>query len=115
MTPIKRILSITALVGLAACTPLQLEAPAPEGALECALDLGLALGYEPMAGGTDSGFIQLRRNEMLGMDQTITVTVVRGTLRIQAAGRTDDDETMSPSGQTKEDAERILAECSQGS
>jgi hypothetical protein len=106
-----RIAPVAALLALVACTPLQLEAPAPEGALECALDLGLQMGYEPVAGGTDSGFIRMERKDVGSIEQTITVTQVRGTMRIRAAGRLDEDEAVGPSGRTREDAERILAEC----
>lgn len=114
MRTIKRATPLAVLVAALACSPMHLEAPAPDGALECALDLGLGLGYEPTAGGIDSGFIRLERHELLGMEQTITVTQVRGVLRIQASGRMDEGETVSPDGQTKEDAQRILDTCSAG-
>lgn len=132
----RRVALLAAVLASAACgsSALQLEAPAPDGALDCALDRVTALGWEPAEGGTSGQFLTLVRSIdytagdagrevaaralTLGLAgsnrlerERMTITRAGGVLRIQLTGVYENGEAGEPSGEGREHAEGVLTAC----
>lgn len=104
------------------------SAPAPANALSCALRTTAGLGYTPIAGGVNDGYIKLERksDRNLGgavaaamvpgrrkpaaMDH-ITVTGAGETLRINAVGMTSDNKPTNPSTESDGHVQAIISSC----
>lgn len=114
--------------------PRVLSAPAPDGALACALRQTVQLGYDPMSGGVADGFIRLRRSRgwsggdvagettarlmtlgLMGSTRVETehleVVGASGLLRVRTYAVDSDGEVISPTDRTVHDAEGVLAAC----
>lgn len=125
------------LLALPACSPARavvFESPAPEGALDCALRTAVQMGFNPLDGGRDAGFIRLARPTeytageaaqeltarmmsagMMGSNRQIvehvTLTGADGILRVQVIGVDEAGELMDPIGASRERARQILDAC----
>jgi hypothetical protein len=109
-------------------------APAPEGALGCALRTTAGLGYIPIAGGVGDGYIKVARKieyrasdaaqevgmrvmtlGMKGVNRTeydhLTVTGAGETLRITAIGVGENGKATDPRPMTEGHVQAIISAC----
>jgi hypothetical protein len=135
-----RFLPLVLALALAGCggSARMYSAPAPEGALSCALDQATALGYSPTEGGTAGGFVRVERklNQTAGSVASeaatrymtlgfkghnrteydrLTFTQAGANLRISASGVKESGDATSPTDSGRAHAEEILMACSSGS
>lgn len=134
----RKLLAVLALALLTACAsarPVAFQAPAPDGALDCALREATELGYYPLDGGKDAGFIKLARpteysagdvakeagtrlmtlglagSNRQTMDH-LTLTGAGGILRVQVVGIDEQDKVRDPDAASQERARTVLEACS---
>jgi hypothetical protein len=127
-----------AVLGVSACAsarPVAFQGAAPEGALDCALGKATELGYYPLDGGRDAGFIRMARAteytagevaqeataRLLTMglagsnrqkSEHITLTGAGGMLRVQLLGFDEQDNPVNPNKAAQDRARGILEACS---
>lgn len=103
-------------------------APAPANALDCALRITAGLGYTPVAGGVNDGFIRLARTTDRNIggaiasvmvpgrsnpakEDHITVTNAGTALRITLVGLDSDTKQTKPSDQADGHVQAIISGC----
>lgn len=136
MIPLRTFVTSIAVAAAAGCAsnPVAFSAPAPAGALECALRQAAQLGYQPTAGGVSSGYINFSapigntggaiaketatRVMTLGMKGSnrpirneMTVTSGAGILRVQPFTLYENEKRGDVSATARADSEGILAAC----
>lgn len=113
---------------------LEVAAPAPASALDCAMRQLTTLGYTPLEGGVSDGYIRFvsvipnsagaaaaeagTRLATFGMkghtravQNVVTVIGAGGTLRLRGGTVYENEKSGEPSATVKADAEGVLAAC----
>lgn len=128
--------TIPALLLLASCAagPRTYSAPSISTGLDCALEQTAALGYEPVAGGTNDGYVRVARQASytagdvakeaaarvatLGIKGSnrvtgdfLTITNTSNVLRIVATGRDEQNRATAPSKEAQSHAVSLIAAC----
>jgi hypothetical protein len=127
---------IAALALLAACGGLpSYSVPAPEGALDCAVEEAAELGYRKLEGEVEAGVVRMGKyippppgrdlsepDEELGdvvltdfedipLQSQIRLSYSGGELRVQVLSEREPDLATRRTGDASEDAQRVLASC----
>jgi hypothetical protein len=116
----KSLILAAALPLLAACggsIVRSYAAPAPADALDCSLRTMAGLGYTPIAGGKNDGYIRFARAYQTGMIRKstrydhITVTSAGSQLRITVAGVDEDNKAIKGTEEALGHAQAIISGC----
>jgi hypothetical protein len=123
--------AVAAAVAFSACAgnPARMySAPAPANALACALRTTAGLGYTPIAGGVNDGYIRLARKSDSNLGGAVAAAMIPGrrnpaafdhitvtgageTLRISAVGVDSKEKPTNPSSESDGHVQAIIAGC----
>jgi hypothetical protein len=106
------------LAGACAGNPVRsIAAPAPADALSCSMRIMSGLGYTPIRGGVNDGYIVYERTYTEGLMGRhtrrghVTATLAGDQLRVSTVGVDEKDKQMKASSETVGHAEAMISSC----
>lgn len=116
----RKLVAMAVVASVAACAgnPVRsMAAPAPAGSLDCTMRIMSGLGYTPVRGGVNDGFVVYERTYntgMLGRDlmrATVTATQAGDQLRVTAVAYDEKGRPKGSNSETLGHAEAMMSSC----